>query len=115
LLAFIPKVNASQIVLSTIYNLVWYETQPLKQITSFLHEQQNLYGLSVSQDAALTVLVGESIVMFENNGFRKIVFPQSIENARFCQFSLDGKYMAISSTGAINVYTYYKVQDQYNF
>lgn len=44
-----------------------------------------------------------------------MVFPQVIQNARFCDFSMDGIYMVIASTGSLNVYTYDRNNGNYQF
>jgi hypothetical protein len=71
--------------------------------------------LAASPDGELTVLVGQTIVIYRNNGFTPVVFPQVIENARFCDFSMDGIYMAIATTGSLNVYTYQRNNADYSF
>lgn len=87
----------------------------MRKVSGFLHQQANVYDLEASPDGQLTVLVGQSIVIFRNNGFKQIIFPQNIGNARFCDFSKDGRYMVIASTGALNIYTYQKDNDDYQF
>ena len=61
------------------------------------------------------VLVGQSIVMYRTIGFKEIIFPQIVENARHCDFSADGLYMVIASTSSINIYTFQKINDNYQF
>lgn len=53
--------------------------------------------------------------MYRNNGFKQIIFPQQIENARFCDFSRNGHYMVIASTSSLNIYTYAQNNDDYTF
>lgn len=107
MLTFIPVIgNHSLIALSTVNNLIFYSTSPLTLQASFLHNQANVYDIAASPDGQLTVLVGHTIVIYRNNGFTPVVFPQVIQNARFCDFSRDGIYMVIASTGSLNVYTY---------
>lgn len=115
-LTFVPDSEGKVLIaVATTNNLLFYSTDPLKQVASFLHQQQNVYDLAASPDGQLTVLVGQSIVMYRNNGFRRIIFPQVIQNARFCDFSQDGRYMTIASTGSLNVYTYSRSNDNYQF
>lgn len=115
-LTFIPKQGSSSfIAVSTVNNINFYLTSPMRKVGGFLHQQANVYDLEASPDGQLTVLVGQSIVIFKNNGFKQIIFPQNIGNARFCDFSRDGRYMVIASTGALNIYTYQKDNDDYQF
>ena len=44
-----------------------------------------------------------------------MVFPQIVENARHCDFSADGLYMVIASTSSINIYTFQRTNDNYQF
>jgi len=53
--------------------------------------------------------------MYRINGFRRIVFPQVIPNARFCDFSEDGRYMTIATTNSLWIYTYQRNNDNYDF
>lgn len=58
-LTFIPSYGpSSYIAVSTINNLLFYQTSPLKQVAKFLHQQANIYQLTASPDGQLTVLVG---------------------------------------------------------
>lgn len=82
---------------------------------SVLHHQANVYDLTTSPDGELVVLVGQTIVMYRTTGFKSVVFPQIVENARFCDFSRDGKYMVIASTSSINTYLYTRINDNYQF
>lgn len=116
MLTFVPTLgNHSLIAISTVNNLIFYRAAPLAKVASFLHQQANVYDLAASPDGELTVLVGQNIVIYRNNGFIPVVFPQVIENARFCDFSVDGIYMVIASTGSLNVYTYQRNNADYQF
>jgi hypothetical protein len=116
MITFVPAPgNASIIALSTVNNLIFYTAAPIAKAATFLHKQANVYDLSASPDGRLTVLVGQTIVIYRNNGFTPVVFPQVIENARYCDFSLDGIYMVIASTSSLNVYTYQRNNGDYQF
>lgn len=116
MMTFVPVLgNSSLIAVSTVNNLIFYKALPLQKVASFLHKQANVYDLAASPDGELTVLVGQTIVIYRNNGFTPIIFPQVIENARYCDFSLDGIYMVIASTKSLNVYTYQRSNDNYQF
>lgn len=115
-LTFIPTSdNHSFLAVATANNIIFYRTNPLRKVNSVLHHQANVYDLTSSPDGQLIVLVGQNIVMHRTNGFKSVLFPQIVENARFCDFSRDGMYMVIASTSSINVYTYPKVNDNYQF
>ena len=89
-LAFIPSAaNGSFIAVATVNNILFYRTDPLTRINSVLHHQANVYDLKASPDGKLVVLVGQTIVMYRTNGFKSVLFPQIVENARFCDFSRD--------------------------
>lgn len=103
------------VTLTTINNLYFYKTAPLTQVAGFLHNQINLYDLEASYDGQLTVLLGDTIMMYRNNGFQQIDFNHTILNARYCDFSTDGLYMGIASNNMIFVYSYKRINDQYNF
>jgi hypothetical protein len=78
-ITFIPHLGASSfIAVSTFNKIIFYYTSPLRQVTSFLHQQANVYDLDASPDGQLTVLVGQNIVIYRNNGFKQIIFPQVI-------------------------------------
>jgi len=78
-LVFIPtRTGPNLLALSTINNLYFYKTNPLRRVAGFLHNQANVYDLTASPDGQLTVLVGQTIVMYRNNGFKPIIFPQVI-------------------------------------
>jgi hypothetical protein len=116
MMTFVPALgNTSLIALSTTNDLIFYKAAPIVKYASFLHEQPNVYDLAASPDGQLTVLVGQTIVIYRNNGFTPVVFPQGITNARFCDFSQDGIYMVIATTGLLNVYTYQRNNDNYEF
>jgi len=100
---------------ATVNSIIFYRTSPLKLIYSVLHHQANVYDLTASPDGELVVLVGQTIVMYRITGFKNVIFPQIVENARFCDFSRDGKYMVIASTSSINTYLYNRVNDNYQF
>ena len=113
---FIPApVDQVKIAVATINNIVYYEGRQLRQTASILHQQTNIYDVSASPDGIITVIVGENIVIFKNNNFKPIILPQVIQNARFCDFSMDGKYMMIASTNSLNIYTYQNNNGDYNF
>lgn len=61
------------------------------------------------------MLVGQTILIYRTIGFKEIVFPQIVENARYCDFSTDGLYMVIASTSSINLYTFRRLNDNYQF
>jgi len=54
-------------------------------------------------------------MIYRTIGFKEIVFPQIVENARHCDFSADGFYMVIASTSSINLYTFQRTNDNYQF
>lgn len=79
-LTFIPNMigSSSFIAVATVKNINFYTSDPLKKVAAFLHQQANVYDLDASPDGQLTVLVGQTIVIFRNNGFKQIIFPQVI-------------------------------------
>jgi hypothetical protein len=115
-LAFVPSPNKQALIaVATINNLIFYRTGPLTQLKSLLHRQANVYDLTASPNGELVVLVGQTIMAYRTIGFKEIIFPQIVENARHCAFSSSGNYMVIASTSSINLYTFQRSNDDYTF
>jgi hypothetical protein len=115
-LTFVPNPSGRDLIaVATINNLIFYRTSPIEQAKKVLHKQPNVYDLRASPNGELTVLVGQTILIYRTIGFKEIVFPQIVENARYCDFSTDGLYMVIASTSSINLYTFRRLNDNYQF
>ena len=115
-LTFVPTASKRDLIaVATVNNLIFYRMDPIEEVKRTLHRQANVYDLVASPNGELVVLVGQTIMIHRVIGFKEIVFPQIVENARYCDFSADGFYMVISSTSSINLYTFQRTNDNYQF